>query len=76
MILQIWEKEEISCGWKTGLIVPIYAKRMQKRYEKYRGATLLSVAYETIPSIILNKVYTEFEVAEYTDTVSDRESRR
>jgi hypothetical protein len=54
----IWNKEELPELWNESIIVPTYTKVDKTDCSNNRGISLLSTAYEILPSILLSKLIT------------------
>jgi len=52
----VWNKEELPEEWKELMIVPTNNKGDKTDCSNYRGISLLSTAYKTLPNVLLSKL--------------------
>lgn len=61
LIRKIWAGKGIPKEWKTSVICPIYKKGDNSKVENYRGAVLMSTAYEIYSSILNERLMKEVD---------------
>lgn len=57
----IWNGEELSEEWKTGIIVPIYQKGKKDKAENYREISLLDSGYKIYGEVMRRRLEEDLE---------------
>ena len=56
LIFQIWIEERIPLSWVEALICPIHKKRDVQNCEKFRGISLVNIAYKLLSIVLYRRL--------------------